>query len=106
MKGNYAWSNETRSLNYGVSGGILLHSEGVTFSQEMGETVALVKAPGAAGLAVENSSGVATDWRGYTVKTQLSPYDENRIAIGDSDFASGNVELEKASRIWFPPVER
>lgn len=45
MKGNYAWSNETRSLNYGVSGGILLHSEGVTFSQEMGETVALVKAP-------------------------------------------------------------
>ena len=53
MKGNYAWSNETRSLNYGVSGGILLHSEGVTFSQEMGETVALVKAPGAAGLAVE-----------------------------------------------------
>lgn len=102
MKGNYAWSNETRSLNYGVSGGILLHSEGVTFSQEMGETVALVKAPGAAGLAVENSSGVATDWRGYTVKTQLSPYDENRIAIGDSDFASGNVELEKSVQNLVP----
>lgn len=95
MKGNYAWSDETRSLNYGVSGGILLHSEGITFSQEMGETVALVKAPGAAGLNVENANGVATDWRGYTIKTQLSPYDENRIAVGNNDFSSDNIELEK-----------
>ncbi|MBW6087337.1 fimbria/pilus outer membrane usher protein [Escherichia coli] len=27
-------------------GGILAHSEGVTLSQELGETIALVKAPG------------------------------------------------------------
>lgn len=102
MRSNYAWSDEAQSLSYGVSGGVLIHEEGVTFSQEMGETVALIKAPGAAGLTVDNASGVATDWRGFTVKTQLSPYDENRIALGYRDFASGNVELEKSVQNLVP----
>ena len=102
MKANYAWSDESQSVNYGVSGGVLIHSEGITFSQEMGETVALIKAPGAAGLSVDNENGVATDWRGYTVKTQLSPYDENRIALGNNDFTSGNIELEKSVQQLVP----
>lgn len=102
LKTNYAWSDESQSLNYGVSGGVLIHDEGITFSQEMGETVALIKAPGAAGLSVDNASGVATDWRGYTVKTQLSPYDENRIALQNKDFVSGNVELERSVQNLVP----
>ncbi len=38
--------------------------------------------------------GAATDWRGYTVKTQLNPYDENRVAISDNYFSKSNVELD------------
>ncbi|ECG5958019.1 fimbrial biogenesis outer membrane usher protein [Salmonella enterica] len=94
VNGNYAYSKEQQTLNYGASGGILLHSDGLTFSQELGETVALVKAPGADGLALENATGVSTDWRGYTVKTQLDPYDENRVAIDSNYFSRANVELE------------
>lgn len=95
VKANYGWSDESRQLNYGVRGGILWHADGITLSQEMGETVALIKAPGAEGLTLENTTGIATDWRGYTVKTQMTPYEENRIAIGSNYFSSGNVELEK-----------
>lgn len=91
---SYAYSRDSQRLNYGARGGILLHSGGVTFSQELGETVALVEAPGADGLSVENATGVSTDWRGYTVKTQLNPYDENRVAIDSNYFAKANIELD------------
>ncbi|HGF8437734.1 TPA: fimbria/pilus outer membrane usher protein, partial [Salmonella enterica subsp. enterica] len=94
VNGGYAWSRDSQTLNYGARGGILVHSGGVTFSQELGETVALVEAPGADGLTVENTTGVATDWRGYTVKTQLNPYDENRVAIDSNYFAKANIELD------------
>jgi outer membrane usher protein len=94
VNGSYAYSRDSQTLNYGARGGILVHSGGVTFSQELGETVALVEAPGAGGLAVENTTGVATDWRGYTVKTQLNPYDENRVAIDSDYFAKANIELD------------
>lgn len=56
--------------------------------------MALVEAPGAGGLSIENTTGVATDWRGYTVKTQLNPYEENRIAINSNYFSRANVELD------------
>ncbi len=87
-----------------VSEGILAHSEGVTLSQELGETIALVKAHGAAGLEIDNMRGAATDWRGYTVKTQLNPYDENRVAISDNYFSKSNIELIIPSLRWFPRV--
>lgn len=97
VNGSYAWSRDSQTFNYGARGGILLHSDGVTFSQELGETVALVQAPGAGGLSIENSTGVSTDWRGYTVKTQLNPYDENRVAINSNYFSRANIELENTA---------
>lgn len=94
VNGSYAYSRDSQRFSYGARGGVLVHGGGVTFSQEMGETIALVEAPGAHGLAVENTTGVTTDWRGYTVKTQLNPYDENRVAIDSRYFSRANVELE------------
>lgn len=96
VSGSYDTNPDSRRLNYGLRGGILAHGDGVTFSQEMGETVALIKAPGAAGLAVENGTGSATDWRGYTVQTQLNAYDENRVEIDSEYFGKSNVELENS----------
>lgn len=94
VNGGYNYSQNSQRLNYGIKGGILAHSEGVTFSQELGETVALIKAPGAAGLEIDNMRGASTDWRGYTVKTQLNPYDENRVAISDNYFSKANIEID------------
>ena len=71
VNGSYNYSQNSQRLNYGIRGGILAHSEGVTLSQELGETIALVNysTPRAAGLEIDNMRGAATDWRGYTVKT-------------------------------------
>ncbi len=48
----------------------------------------------APGLEIDNMRGAATDWRGYTVKTRLNPYDENRVAISDNYFSKSNIELD------------
>ncbi|EOX7394072.1 fimbria/pilus outer membrane usher protein [Enterobacter quasiroggenkampii] len=96
VNASYDYSQDSQRLNYGLKGGIIAHSDGVTFSQEMGETVALIKAPGASGLDLENGTGAATDWRGYTVQTQLNAYDENRVEIESDYFAKANVELENS----------
>ena len=102
VSASYDYSQDSQRLNYGIKGGILAHSDGITFSQELGETIALVKAPGAAGLDLENGTGVATDWRGYTVQTQLSPYTENSVAINSNYFGKANVELENSSLTLIP----
>lgn len=102
VSGSYDYSQDSQRLNYGIKGGILAHSDGITFSQELGETVALVKAPGAAGLDLENGTGAATDWRGYTVQTQLNPYAENSVEINSDYFGKANVELESSSLTLIP----
>jgi outer membrane usher protein len=49
MSAGYYEDEYSRTLNYGISGGALIHGDGLTLSQSLGETVALVKAPGATG---------------------------------------------------------
>ncbi|WP_407199429.1 fimbria/pilus outer membrane usher protein [Citrobacter koseri] len=54
--------------------------------------MALVRAPGADGVRVENTTGARTDWRGYTVMTSLQPYRRNRVSL-DPLSASQDVTL-------------
>lgn len=102
LNGSYNYSQNSQRLNYGIKGGILAHSEGVTLSQELGETIALVKATVRSRAEIDNMRGAATDWRGYTVKTQLNPYDENRVAISDNYFSKANVELDNTVVTMIP----
>lgn len=89
----FSRSGESTQLNYGVSGGVVLHNEGVTFSQPLGDTNILVAAPGAADLKVDNQTGVHTDWRGYTVIPSASSYRRNRVSLNTENL-SDNTELE------------
>ncbi|MGJ0193049.1 fimbrial biogenesis usher protein [Pantoea sp. RRHST58] len=77
----YGYSHDYRQVRYGLSGGALLHSGGLTLSQPLGETSVLIAAPGAAEVPVENGTGIHTDWRGYTVVPYAGPYRENRVAL-------------------------
>lgn len=81
VTGGYSYDKNSRRLNYGLQGGLVAHSEGVTLSQPLGETVALIAAPGAKGVSVSNQTGVKTDFRGYTVVPYTSPYRRNTIAL-------------------------
>ncbi|KVT55415.1 fimbria/pilus outer membrane usher protein [Burkholderia ubonensis] len=64
-----------------AAGGVLVHGGGVTLSQPLGETVALVRSDGAAGVGVIAHTGVRTDGAGYAVVPHVTPYRQNRIAL-------------------------
>jgi len=72
-----------QSLNINASGGLLVHSEGITLSRSMGDSVALVSAPGASCASVNNGTAV-TDWRGYAVAPYLADYNKNSIGLDPS----------------------
>nr|WP_241391462.1 fimbria/pilus outer membrane usher protein [Serratia proteamaculans] len=77
----YNYTKNSHQVNYGAMGGILIHPYGITFSQPMGDTMALVKAPGADGVKVQNNTGVYTNKSGYAVVPYVSPYHRNRISL-------------------------
>ena len=77
----YNYSNTYHSLNYGVSGGVIIHRNGITLGQPLGTTNVLIKAVGAEGARVQNQTGVKTDLRGYTYQPYATAYRNNRIAL-------------------------
>jgi len=91
----YSHNDGYKQLYYGVSGGILAHADGVTFSQPLNDTAVLIKAPGAANVRIENQTGVKTDWRGYAVQPFATEYRENRIAL-DTNTLANNVDIVDA----------
>lgn len=98
ISGGYSYSNTSQNINMNASGGVLVHSEGVTFSRTMGDSVALVSAPGASGVSV-NGGVAVTDWRGYAVSPYLLDYNKNSIGLDpstlpmDVDLVQSNVNV-------------
>ena len=71
---NYSDSGSQQQLNYALSGSLVAHSRGITLGQSLGETNVLIAAPGAENTRVANSTGLKTDWRGYTVVSYATSY--------------------------------
>ncbi|WP_241608104.1 fimbria/pilus outer membrane usher protein [Rosenbergiella australiborealis] len=90
---NYSDNSGSRQVYFGQSGGILFHSQGVTFSQPLNDTMILVRAPGAKNVSILNQTGVKTDWRGYAVLPYATDYRNNRVAL-DTHSLANNVDIE------------
>ena len=91
----YSYAGDSRNLSYGMSGGAVLHEDGLTLSQPLGNTNILVKAPGAGNVTVLNHRGIKTDSRGYAVIPYATPYRVNQVAL-DVTTVGSDVELENA----------
>lgn len=98
ISAGYSYSNVSQNINMNASGGFLVHSEGVTLARSMGDSVALISAPGASGVSV-NGGVAVTDWRGYAVSPYLSEYNKNSVGLDpstlpqDVDLAQSNVNV-------------
>lgn len=101
MTAGYGYDRNSDRLNYGLQGGIIAHENGITFSQPLGETNVLVKAPGAKGVNVQNQSGVKTDWRGYTVASNLMPFRKNDVTL-DPESLPDDADLELTTATVIP----
>ena len=82
-------------MNYTVRGGVVAHQNGITLSQQLGQTSILIEAQGANDVSVENETGVFTDWRGYAIIPNATAYRNNRVAL-DITTLPNNVELDNA----------
>lgn len=96
----YSYNPHYNSLNINGNGGLVVHPHGVTLSQSFGSSIAVVRAPGAAGVGVM-SGGVRTDSQGYAVVPYLSPYQNNTVSLNPSTLPE-NVELPQSSTNVYP----
>ncbi|KFK96214.1 fimbrial assembly protein [Serratia sp. Ag1] len=101
LNAGYSRAPNQQQVNYGVKGSVLVHEGGVTLGQSLGETVMLVKAPGAKGVEVVNHTGVKTDWQGYAVLPYASPYRKNEVAL-DMDSLPEDTEVSLSSKTLVP----
>src|SRR5476651_1844835 len=93
VRGGYNYARDMQQVNYGLEGGIVLHPYGVTLSQSLGDSMALIRAPGANHVGIINQTGVSTDWRGYAVVPYVSSYRQNRIAL-DTETLPEQVDID------------
>ncbi|WP_148243598.1 outer membrane usher protein [Enterobacter asburiae] len=94
-------NSQQYSMSY--SGGVLMHSGGVTFAPgSIGDTdtLALVSAPGAKGAHLTVGDGVIGS-SGYAVMPYLSAYRENTVGIDISKIES-DVEVKSTSSVAVP----
>lgn len=100
LNAGYSQSSQYNSLSAGASGGLIVHPDGITLSQPLGASAAVVRAPGAAGVTVMNG-GLRTDGRGYAVVPYLSPYQSNTVSLDPSTLPE-DVDLPQSSTRVYP----
>lgn len=98
-----ASSDNSRQFSLNTDGGFVLHSGGLTFSNDSfsdSDTLAVIQAPGAKGARINYGNSTVDRW-GYGVTSALSPYHENRIALDINDLEN-DVELKSTSTVAIP----
>ncbi len=98
---SYGYNNHSRRVSYGVSGGAVIHENGITLSQPLGESIALIETPGAVGTSVINHTGVKTDFRGYAVVPYVTPYRLNDVVLNNETLPD-DVELDSNTTTVVP----
>jgi outer membrane usher protein len=90
-----------KQAGLGARGSIVVHPGGINFSQNQGETLAILEAKGAEGAAVNSNVGAKVASNGYAVVGGLTPYRQNDIEI-DPKGTSQDVEMQVTSQSVAP----
>ncbi|MBV7576694.1 fimbrial biogenesis outer membrane usher protein [Pseudomonas sp. PDM32] len=93
--------SDFQQISLGGSGSVVVHPAGITFGQPLGDTIAIVHAPDAAGATLDNATGVKLDRNGQAVVSYLTPYRVNTLGI-DPKGLSDDVELQSTSQEVVP----
>ncbi|MDK2376490.1 fimbria/pilus outer membrane usher protein [Serratia fonticola] len=98
---NYYGSSQR--VNYGLQGAIVAHPYGVTLAQNLSDdgASALVRAPGAGQVKINNSTGLYTDGRGYAVVPYLSQYRQNSVML-DAETLGEEVDIANPTQQVIP----
>ncbi|WP_336296404.1 fimbria/pilus outer membrane usher protein [Cronobacter dublinensis] len=101
LNASYSQDRYQRQLSYGVDGGMVIHRHGVTLGQPLGETIALVEAPGARDTTISNQNGIKTDFRGYAIVPDVSAWQHNVVAL-DTETLPDATDITHAAQTVTP----
>ncbi|WP_235424221.1 fimbria/pilus outer membrane usher protein [Citrobacter koseri] len=96
----YGYGPGTRTVNASGMGAVVIHPHGVALTNYLGDSMALVEAPGADGVKVI-SGNTSTDSRGYAVVPYLQNYQRNVISLDPSSLPDG-VDIRDNSAVVYP----
>lgn len=97
MTGSYGEGKNYKNTSVGMSGGVVVHSGGVTLTPYNSDNYALIEAKDAKGAKVAGYAGASIDSFGYALFPSLMPYQMNSVSI-DPEGASQDVEFENTSQ--------
>lgn len=95
----YSYSDYNRSFNATLNGGLIAHSDGISLSPVMGNTMAIITADGASG--AELSMGAKFDRFGNAVIPQLASNSSNQIAVNVNTLPD-DVTFKDTSLVVYP----
>lgn len=89
LRAGSSYSEYSKQLDYGVSGGILSHRDGIVFTREATDTAILVEAKGAEGARVNQADeNITINKSGYALIPYATPYHYNDIELDPSTFSN------------------
>lgn len=97
----YQRDKTSNQVNWGASGAIVAHPHGITLGQYTGDSFAIVRAPGADNVAIENGTDLHTDWRGYAIVPTLTAYRKNDISL-DTESMPDDTDVELQGQTVIP----
>ncbi|WP_213134474.1 outer membrane usher protein [Citrobacter sp. FP75] len=98
-----ASNDSSRQYSLNTDGGFVLHSGGLTFSNQSfgdSDTLVLIDAPGAQGARIDYGNSTV-DRFGYGIGNSLTPYRENIISL-DINELDNDVEMKSTSATVIP----
>ncbi|STB73299.1 fimbria/pilus outer membrane usher protein [Citrobacter koseri] len=101
INGSYGYGQNTKTMAVSGSGSVVMHPHGVAFTNMLGDAMAVVEAPGAAGVKVASGGNVTTDSRGYAVVPYLQSYQRNAVNLDTTSLPDG-VDLQETSSVVYP----
>ncbi|HEY2453861.1 MAG TPA: fimbria/pilus outer membrane usher protein [Scandinavium sp.] len=97
----YSYDKDSKQLNYGLQGAVVIHPHGVTLSQPLGDTSVLIRVPDVAGAKISSGTGIYTDWRGYAVVPYATAFRRNRVSL-DTRSLPKNTDIQESVQEVIP----
>lgn len=94
-------NRKNRQFSTNLSGAAVLHPYGLTLSQTLGDTFAIVRAKGATGATINGLPNQKIDVFGNGIMPYLSPYTRNYVSI-DPEKLPLNVEFKSTAKEVIP----
>lgn len=99
LSAGYSYSDTNRTMNVSMSGGMIAHSDGISLSPNIGDTVAIITADGAKGSAL--TMGAKFDRFGNAIIPQLASNTANQISVNVNTLPD-DITFKDTSMMVYP----